>query len=120
MEFSTLPEFDREFGNLLKRYPSLREDLELLKQFLAVSPRGHQPGVFRISGLGISTEVYKVKHFRCKALRHGSRSGIRVIYAFFEKEQKIVFTEIFYKEKDDQDCDRKRILKNYRHNPSTR
>jgi len=45
----------------------------------------HLPGTFRISGLGeeVKVPIYKLKHFRCKSLkRKGSRSGIRVIYAY--------------------------------------
>jgi len=115
MEFSHLPEFDKEFKRLLKKYRTLRADLKLLKSVLETYPRGYPPGIIRISGLGIETETYKVKHFRCKALKHkGSRSGIRIIYAYFEEEQKIEFIEIYYKEKDDIRCNRERILRYYK------
>jgi len=114
MQFSTLPEFDKEFKKLLKKYRSLEEDLHVLKKVLEKNPRGYEPIVFRISGLGIRREIYKVKHFRCKALKgKGSRSGIRIIYAYFESEQKIEFAEIYYKDKDDRVCDRERILRYY-------
>ncbi len=100
MEFSHLPEFDKEVKRLLKKYRTLRDDLEILKKVLMTYPRGYPPGIIRISGLGIETETYKVKHFRCKALKHkGSRSGIRIIYAYFEEEQKVEFIVIYYKEK---------------------
>jgi hypothetical protein len=114
MELSNLPEFDKQFKTLLRKYRTLEEDLDVLKKVLRIHPRGYPPGIVRVSGLGIKTEIYKVKHFRCKTLKHkGSRSGIRVIYAYFEDEQKIEFVEIYYKEKDDRDCDKKRILKYY-------
>lgn len=114
MQFSTLPEFDNEFKKLLKKYRSLEEDLDVLKQILEKYPRGYEPLCFRISGLGINTEIYKIKHFRCKFLKNkGSRSGIRIVYAYFESEQKIEFVEIYYKEKDDRGCNRERILKYY-------
>jgi len=113
MEFSSVPEFGRELKNLLKRYRTLGDDLEGLRRVLRIHPRGYAPAIVRISGLGIETEIYKVKHFRCKALRRGSRSGIRVVYAYFPAEEKIEFAEIYYKEKDDRDCDKKRILKYY-------
>jgi hypothetical protein len=114
MQFTTLPEFDREFKKLLKKYRSLEEDSNVLKQVLEKNPRGYAPVIVRVSGLGIRTEIYKVKHFRCKALKgKGSRSGIRILYAYFESEQKIEFAEIYYKEKDDRDCDRERVLRYY-------
>lgn len=114
MQFSTLPEFDIEFKRLHKKYRSLKEDLNILKSVLEKYPRGYEPIIFRVSGLGIDAEIYKVKHFRCKALKtKGSRSGIRIVYAYFEAEQKIEFVEIYYKEKDDRDCNRERIFKYY-------
>ena len=114
MQFTSLPEFDTEFQKLLKKYRSLEDDLEVLKQILIKYPRGYEPVVFRISGLGVETEIHKVKNFRCKALQKGSRSGIRVIYAYFEADQKIEFVEIYYKEKDDIDCDKERIKRYYK------
>lgn len=111
MVFTTVPEFDSEFDRLLKKYRSLTEDLEVLKAILATYPRGYEPFVFQISGLGIETPIYKVKNFRCKALNRGSRSGIRIIYAYLEKKQEIKFIEIYYKEKDDTDCNKERIRK---------
>ncbi len=114
MQFCTKSEFDSEFKKLHKKYRTLKEDIEILKSVLDKYPRGYEPVVFRIAGLGINTEIYKVKNFRCKALKHkGSRSGIRVIYAYLEQEQKIEFVEIYYKEKDNIDCNKERILKYY-------
>lgn len=115
MEFLTRPEFDDELGKLLKRFRSLSNDLGSLKEILIKYPRGYEPVVFRINNLGIETEVYKVKHFRCQTLKNkGSRSGIRIIYAYFDLEKKIEFVEIYYKEKDDTDCDKERIFKYYK------
>jgi hypothetical protein len=111
MVFTTLSEFDSEFDRLFKKYRSLKEDLEVLKAVLLKYPRGYEPFTFRIPGLGIETEIYKVKNFRCKALNRGSRSGIRVIYAYLEAKQEIGFVEIYYKEKDDADCNKERIRK---------
>jgi hypothetical protein len=113
MKFSSLREFEKELKTLLKKYRTLSNDLEGLKKLLSVYPRGFPPGIVRISGLGIETEIYKVKHFRCKALRKGGRSGIRVVYAYLPDEKRIEFAGMYYKEKDDRDCDKKRILKYY-------
>lgn len=109
MEFTSLIEFDSEFADLSKKYRSLKEDLEVLKAVLLKYPRGYEPVIFRIPGLGVETEVYKVKNFRCKALNRGSRSGIRVVYAYLEAKKEIKFVEIYYKEKDATDCNKGRI-----------
>lgn len=112
MEFDSLTEFDKELERLLRKYRSLNADIDLLRKYLRNNPRGNPPIVVRIPGLGLETEIYKVRHFRCKALKKGSRSGIRVIYAFFPDNPKITFSEIYYHEKDNTDCDKER-LKNY-------
>lgn len=72
-------------------------------------------GVFPITGLGISPppKIYKAKKFACKSLKgRGVKSGIRVIYAHFEAENKVELIEIYYKG-DQQNEDRERIKKNY-------
>ena len=114
MDFSSVDEFNKEFDNLHGKYPSLKDDLEGLKRFLTAYPIGYQPIVYQIPGLGVETKIYKVKNFRCKSLNRGSRSGIRVIYAYFEPEGRIEFVEIYYKEKDDTECNKDRIWKYYK------
>jgi len=114
MQFLTISEFDKEFSNLSKKWCSLKDDLERLKSVLQQMPRGYSPGIIRIGGLGVQTEIYKVKHFRCKDMKgKGSHSGIRIIYAYFPDQDEIEFIEIYYKEKDDRDCDKDRIKKYY-------
>jgi hypothetical protein len=113
MNFSTLSEFDHELKKLRKKYHSLEDDLAVLKKVLKIYPRGAS-GVHRIEGLGIEAEVHKVKHFRCRSLKNkGARSGLRIIYVYFPEKDLITFIEIYYKDKDDRDCDRKRILRHY-------
>ncbi|MCM8776794.1 MAG: hypothetical protein NC905_00800 [Candidatus Omnitrophica bacterium] len=114
MEFVSHSEFKKEFDGLLKKWPSLKSDLERLKNVLQQVPRGYPPGIVRISGLGVKTEIYKVKHFRCKDMKgKGSHSGIRIVYAYLPNEDKIEFIEIYYKEKEDRDCNKERIENYY-------
>ncbi|MBI2450838.1 MAG: hypothetical protein HYV52_00650 [Parcubacteria group bacterium] len=123
MEFSYLDEFNKEFKQLLKKYRTLQEDFDLFKErVLTYRENGtgkflfwRPPGIVRISNLGIETEVYKVKHFSCKTLKgRGSRSGIRIIYAYFPDNTKVEFVEIYFKERDDTDCDKDRIKRYYK------
>ena len=123
MEFSYLDEFNKEFKQLLKKYRTLQEDFDLFKErILTYRENGtgkflfwRPPGIVRISNLGIETEVYKVKHFSCRALKgRGSRSGIRIIYAYFPDNTKVEFVQIYFKERDDTDCDKERIRRYYK------
>jgi len=73
----------------------------------------HLPGTFRISGLGeeVKVPIYKLKHFRCKSLKgKGSRSGIRVIYAYQQDKDKVTLIEVYHKNKQENE-NRERILK---------
>lgn len=111
-EFEELPEFSRDLKNISKKYRSIYQDLGVLKKALTVKNPYGVPGTERISGLGagVSLPIYKVRHFRCASLKgKGSRSGIRVIYAFKEDEDKIIFIEMYHKN-DQSNHNRERIL----------
>ena len=110
MIFEELAEFKKNLKKLLKKYRSLNDDLEVVKKVLKVEPNERPPFSFRIDGLGIETCVIKVKKIACKSLKgRGVNSGLRLIYAHFEAEQRIVFIELFHKS-DKENEDRKRIL----------
>lgn len=122
MEYSELDEFQKEFKKLLKKYRTLDQDFKLFKErVLSFRENGtgkflfwRPPGIVQMSGLGIETEVYKVKHFTSKSLKgKGSRSGIRIIYAYLPDCEKVEFLQIYYKDHDDTDCDKDRIRRYY-------
>ncbi|MBU1992644.1 MAG: hypothetical protein ABH856_04475 [Patescibacteria group bacterium] len=113
MNYEETPEFEKEFKKLSGNYPSLKDDLEVAKTN-AIELR-HVQGLdnrnaFEIPGFcSDDVKVLKLKKFACKALKgKGVRSGIRIIYAFHKKENKIVFIEIYYKGKKNNE-DRARI-----------
>ena len=112
--FDELSEFEKDLKNLLKKYRTLNDDLEVVKQDLNDEPGESPPFSFRINGLGIETCVIKVKKIACKALKgRGVNSGLRLIYAHFESEQKITFVELYHKN-DKENEDKQRILNNFR------
>jgi mRNA-degrading endonuclease RelE of RelBE toxin-antitoxin system len=110
------PSFDKDIKKLSKRYPTLEGDLETfidkeLKLFHKL--KIDNKGVFQIPGLGFENpKVYKGKKFACRSMKgKGSQSGIRVIYAHFESEDKIELIEIYYKgDKENEDRGRIREL----------
>lgn len=57
-------------------------------------------GIFRIPGLGFKEPpVYKVKKFACKSLKgKGAGTGFRLIYSYFQEEDKLELIEIYYKQ----------------------
>ena len=111
-----LQEFVREKKKLIKRFRTIGEDLD---NFINIQLKlFHKLGidnnaVEQISDLGISKpNIYKVKKFACKSLKgKGVQSGIRIIYSYFEKDDRIEFVEIYYKgDKENEDRDRIKIL----------
>ncbi len=119
-EVRRLAEFEKDLKRLSKRFRTLKEDLKIfvdnqLKLYhkLGIDNRG----CVRISDIGISyPEIYKARKFACKSLKgKGAASGIRVIYAYYNKENVIEFIEIYYKG-DKENEDKKRILQTYKEN----
>lgn len=117
-EVSLLPEFDKDIKKLLKRFKTLENDLDIFIEselYLYHKLNVDNKGIFQIPNLHIDEpKIYKAKKFACRSLKgRGSRSGIRVIYAYFAKEDKIELIEIYYNG-DKIKEDRKKILKHYK------
>lgn len=113
MTFESLEEFEKDVKRLSKKYRSLPEDLEVVKQVLTVFPGPRPPFSFEINQFGIESCVIKVKKIACKSLKgRGVNSGLRLIYAHFEKEEKIVFVELYHKN-DQNSEDRHRITTHF-------
>lgn len=114
MTFDELTEFKKDLKNLLKKYRTLNDDLEVVKRVLEVMPGERPPFSFRIDNLGLETCIIKVKKIACKALKgRGVNSGLRLIYAHFPGEQKIIFIELYHKN-DKENEDKKRITDNFK------
>ena len=112
-----LPEFEKEFNKLLKKFQSLEEDLETFidKQLVLYHKLNiDNGGVVQIADLGIENpKIYKARKFACRALKgRGVQSGIRIIYAYFPDEDIIEFVEIYFKA-DTENEDRGRIKQHY-------
>ncbi len=111
--FNELSEFKKDLKNLLKKYRTLNDDLEVVKQDLNDEPGESPPFSFRINNLGLETCIIKVKKIACKALKgRGVNSGMRLIYAHFEMEQIITFIELYHKN-DKENEDKQRILNHF-------
>jgi len=116
-KISHVPEFEKDLNKLVRRFASLEEDLQI---FIKVAMNAfHKQNVdsraiLQIPELGIhSPKIYKARKFACKALKgKGVQSGIRVIYAYHEEEDRIEFIEIYYKG-DKASEDRARIVRCY-------
>ena len=114
MTFEELTEFKRDLKKLLKKYRTLNDDLFEVKTILRKKPGTRPPFSFRIDNLGLKTCVIKVKKIACRALKgRGVNSGLRLIYAHFQEENKIIFIEIYHKN-DKENEDRQRIIDHFK------
>jgi mRNA-degrading endonuclease RelE of RelBE toxin-antitoxin system len=95
--------FEKELDRLARKFRTLPEDLERLKNVLALDPTG--PSQHR-TVLHRSEKTCIVKgHLFCKALR---RDSLRIIYAYHEARVTIVWIEVYHKA-DKTNEDRARI-----------
>lgn len=108
--------FQKTFKKLLKKYPSLRDDLEVAKvnaiELFHLSKIDNK-SVFRITGITpADIESYVVKKFACKSLKgSGVQSGIRLTYIYLPKLQEIVLIEIYHK--NTSDIEDKSLIQEY-------
>jgi mRNA-degrading endonuclease RelE of RelBE toxin-antitoxin system len=116
-EIDYLPEFEKDFKRLSKKFRTLEEDFKTFinTQLNLFHKKGiDNKGVVPISGVGIpNPKIYKARKFACRSLKgRGVDSGIQVIYAYWEEEDKLEFIEIYFKG-DKENEDRDRILVHY-------
>ena len=103
MSFDELPEFQKEFKRLVKKYKSLSQDLEEFKRVVVVAPLGNSKH-FNIITKNEQCAIVKARLF-CRYLKG---SSLRIIYAFYGNNLKIDFIEIYFKGNKENE-DRKRI-----------
>ncbi len=109
MEYAELPEFSRELKRLSRKYLSLSDDIEELKQTLAKLSMGNASKHWNCLHRDERVCIYKIR-LACRYLR---ATTMRVIYAQHVDPAQIVLIELYYKgEKENEDRERiKQYLK---------
>ena len=113
-----LPDFEKDLKKLQRKFRTLPEDLDVFLRTALVAfhfLKARNQEIYPIPGLRIGTPtIYKAKKFACKSLKGShSRSGIRVIYAYHEQQNRIELIEIYYKGDKSRE-NRRRICKLYK------
>lgn len=113
LTYSSIESFDKDLKRLAKKFPSLPEDLDLVKR--AAIELFHLKNIDNRAVFPIPdfcSDVYKVckiKKFACRSLKgRGVKSGIRVTYFFDIQKLEIVFIEMYFKSEQENE-DRARI-----------
>lgn len=108
MEFSEIDEFKKEFKRLKKKYISLEDDIGNLKEVLVQFPKG--TGSRHWNKLKELQECFMFKtRMMCRSVRG---AAFRIIYFFDEKNNKIVFIEVYYKSEQINE-DKKRVKEEF-------
>lgn len=114
MIFEELDEFKKDLKKLSKKHRTLHDDVKIVKKVLNVYPDERPPFSYRIDGLGIDTCVIKIKKIASKSFKgKGVNSGFRIVYAHFEKEDKIIMIELYHKSNKVNE-DKERILNHFK------
>ena len=116
INYCSIPEFEKDFKKLEKRYRTLSDDFENMKKNLLevhyIKGAPLPPNtIVDIEGMcGENYKSKKVRKFACKSLRNlGNRSGIRVIFVLEPDDLKITFIEMYFKgDKENEDKNRLR------------
>ncbi|SRR3989339_436798 len=100
--FNLLPEFEKDFKRLFKKYRTLRDDFEKFKKILVNYPTGVGTN-FVIVNSGSAHRVVKAR-MACRTLCDRS---LRVIYAYSETNESFDFIELYFKgDKEREDAER--------------
>ncbi|MFA5386896.1 MAG: hypothetical protein WCX23_02290 [Candidatus Paceibacterota bacterium] len=109
MSYNEIQEFQKELKKLGKKYKSLPSDLQEFCNVISVVPLGNSKHFNIVFQNGLFF-IVKARFF-CRYLKG---SSLRIIYSYFEQEQRIEFIELYFKgDKENEDRGRiKEYLKN--------
>ena len=105
-------DFEKDLKRLLKKFPTLIEDIEIAKVFaieLFHLKNTDKRAIFLIPNFCTEElKICKLKKFASKALKgRGVKSGIRIIYAYYVPTHTVDFIEIYFKgELENEDRER--------------
>jgi hypothetical protein len=93
MDFTELPEFQRDLKKLKKKFKSLGDDVERLRKILRERPDGIPGKHWNCITKTETMAVYKVR-LACASLHE---KKIRIIYAYTKEQTRISFIELYFK-----------------------
>ncbi len=103
MKFSQILDFNKDLTRYYKKYKSLTEDLQEFRNVITIDPLGNTKHFNTIMQTD-NVQILKARLF-CKDLKG---SSLRIVYAYFDKENRIEFIELYFKGVK-TDYDRERV-----------
>ena len=106
MRFVETDEFTKELKKLSKKYPTLLEDFDFLKEVISCTPTGNKSKHWNLIKADESQKKYIFKlRLKCRSTKG---AHFRVIYFYDGQSVEVVFIEIYFKGKKENE-NRKRI-----------
>lgn len=108
--------FDKDLKQLLKKFRTLKDDIEIAKKNTIELYHIHKVDNNSIEPIpnfcSDELKICKIKKFACKVLKgRGVQSGIRITYAYCILSNEINFIEIYFK--GNQENENKERIKKY-------
>jgi len=94
MDFSESDEFKKEFKKLSKKYPTLEEDLDVVKKAIAVAPSGNGTKHWNILKHDGGDRYIMKMRMMCRAVKG---SQFRIVYYFDGVKVEVLFIEVYFK-----------------------
>ena len=97
MNFDEIPEFKKELEQLSNKYRTLPEDLEEFCEVVSADPLGNSKNFHTITNVDAQIgPLFIVKaRLSCRYLK--KKPSLRIVYCYFEQEQRIEFIELYHK-----------------------
>ena len=100
MTIEALEAFQKDIKKYQKKYATLAGDIDLVKKVILVHPQVRPPFSYILQTDQTGSAVIKVKKIASRSFKgRGVQSGFRLVYAYFEKEERIVLIELYHKSK---------------------
>lgn len=103
MKYSDTSNFKKQFKKYFKKQRTLKQDLENFKRIVGSVPLGNGKH-FNVLFVDERIRIIKARFF-CRSLKG---STMRIVYCFFEQEERIEFLQLYFKG-DQENEDREKI-----------
>jgi mRNA-degrading endonuclease RelE of RelBE toxin-antitoxin system len=105
MDFAESDEFKKEFKKLSRKYPTLSDDLEVVKKAIQANPAGNGTKHWNMLRHDGETMYAMKMRMMCRAVKG---SQFRLIYMYDGNKVEVLFIEMYFKGNKERE-DQKRI-----------
>jgi len=94
MEFSESDQFKKEFKKLVRKYPTLSEDLDVVRKIISATPSGNGAKHWNILKQDESDNKILKMRMMCRSVKG---SQFRLVYFYSGTKVEVLFIELYFK-----------------------